>query len=64
VARALDQIQRCHGRIAGLVFNRYRTLAVWPLLSPTLSAMASWPPVQRLVNYVEKTVKLNRTAKP
>jgi succinoglycan biosynthesis transport protein ExoP len=49
VARALEQIQRCHGKIAGLVLNRCYMLELWPLLSPTISAVTSWPPVQRLI---------------
>jgi Mrp family chromosome partitioning ATPase len=48
VARALEQIQRCGARIAGIVLNRYRKLELWPLISPTISAMANWPPVSRL----------------
>jgi len=54
VARALAQIQRCQGRIGGLVFNRYKNLALRSLLSPTISATASWPPIQRLLTFVEK----------
>jgi len=63
IARAQEQIQRCHGRIVGLVLNRYNKLALWPLLSPTISAMAAWPPVQRLFAFVEKHSKFRLTKK-
>ncbi|MDD1778203.1 MAG: hypothetical protein LUQ65_08550 [Candidatus Helarchaeota archaeon] len=57
VARALEQIQRCHGRIGGLVFNRYKKLELWPLFSPHISRLTSSPPVQRLLTFVEKQFK-------
>ncbi|MFZ5447738.1 MAG: GumC family protein [Thermodesulfobacteriota bacterium] len=57
VARALEQIQRCHGRIAGLVLNRYKKLELWPLVSSTASTITSWPPVKRLFSFVEKHSK-------
>ncbi len=54
VARALDQIQRCHARIGGLVFNRYKYLTLWSSLSPAITAATSWPPVQNLETFVKK----------
>jgi Mrp family chromosome partitioning ATPase/uncharacterized protein involved in exopolysaccharide biosynthesis len=63
VARALEQIQRCHGRIAGLVLNRHKRLELWPLLAPTIAAATSWPPVQRLFSFAEKHFKFRLTKK-
>ena len=63
VARALEQIQHCHGQIAGLVLNRYKKLELWPLLVPTIATVTSWPPVQRLSSFVEKHFKFRPTKK-
>lgn len=63
LVRALEQIRRCHGRIEGLVLNRYQQLELWPLLSPAVSALTSWPPVQRLLTFIEKQVDKFKTKK-
>jgi len=63
VARALEQIQRCHGRIGGLVLNRYNKLELGALLSPHISRLTSWPPVQRLSTFIEKQFNFRQVKK-
>jgi succinoglycan biosynthesis transport protein ExoP len=58
IARAAEQIQRCHGRIAGLVLNRFKTYELGPLVSATLSAFTSWPPLQRLLTLMSERIKI------
>jgi succinoglycan biosynthesis transport protein ExoP len=54
VARGLEQIQRCHSRVEGLVLNRVQKFELWPLVSPVIATVTAWPPVQRLVALIEK----------
>jgi hypothetical protein len=63
VARALEQIQRCHGQIGGLVFNRSKNWELRPLLAPAVEALSSWPPVQRLSAFIQKHIKFKLTRK-
>lgn len=54
VARGLEQIQRCHSRVEGLVLNRVQKFELWPLVSPIIDTVTDWPPVQRLVALIEE----------
>lgn len=54
VARGLEQIQRCHSRVEGLILNRVQKFELWPLVSPIIDTVTDWPPVQRLVALIEE----------
>jgi uncharacterized protein involved in exopolysaccharide biosynthesis/MinD-like ATPase involved in chromosome partitioning or flagellar assembly len=53
VARALEQIRRCQGRVVGMVLNGVKQHELWPIISPTIMKIISWPPIQRLVTRVK-----------